>query len=202
LAVLLVAICLAGCGAPAGPVETSSHLSPITALHDAISALEREPGYSLTYTDSPGTPSGRTAVYRVTIERPDRIAISGATNVIAIGSPGYSKSPGGWTIFHHVDESANDTNDMLGDINILKRATAVNRRGDIYRLPAAEAARLLQTTGLPRFQSATDVTYSATVADGVVRSVSFHVKAPSSITDGIVVRDIGSSPPVTAPRSP
>jgi hypothetical protein len=196
----LIAIGLAGCGAP-GQSETPSNASPITALHDAITALEKEPNYTLTFTDSPGTPGGGTAVYRVTIEEPDRIAISGGLNVIAIGSTGYSKSPSGWTTFHHVEVSANYMNDMLADINIVKRATSVNRSGDIYSVPALEAATLLKTTGLPRFQAAADVTFSARVDNGLIRSVSLRVKTPSLIADSIVVRDIGDSPAVTAPRS-
>ena len=196
----LLAVFLVGCDGP-GHGAAPAHTTPMAALENAIAALEKEPNYSLTYTDSPGTPAGRTAVYRVTIEQPDRIAIRGAENVIVIGSAAYSKTPYGWTSLHHRDESANYTNAMLADINILKRATSVNGHGDTYTVPPAEAAALLQTTGLPRFQTASGVTYSATVDSGLIRSVSIHVTAPSPITDTIVVSGVGSSSAVTAPRS-
>jgi hypothetical protein len=196
----LLAMGLAGCGA-SGRVETPSNALPIAALHDAITALENEPSYSLTVTDNPGTPSGGPAAYRVNIIEPNRIAITGALNVIAIGSTAYSRSPTGWTTFHHSRESTNYVNDMLMYINILKRASSVNRTGDIYNVPAGEAATLLRTTGLPRFQVATDVSYSAIVDGGVIRSVSLHANGPSSIAATTVVSNIGSSPAVTAPRS-
>jgi hypothetical protein len=201
--ILLVAPCiamtLAGCADPS-QVDTPSNVTPISALHDAVSALEKEPSYGFVFTDSPGTPSGGRAVYRVTIERPDRIAITGTLNVIAIGATAYSKTPYGWTTVHHGAESANYTNAMLADINILKRATSVNRHGDIYTVPPVEAATLLATTGLSRFQAVTGVAYSATVESGLIRSVSLHVEAPSPISDTIVVSSIGSSSAITVPR--
>src|SRR5579863_2773893 len=49
----LLTMGLTGCGA-SGPVETPPNASPITALHDAINALENEPSYTLTVTSSPG----------------------------------------------------------------------------------------------------------------------------------------------------
>jgi len=198
----LLAICLADCGT-SGPVEAVSNTSPIASLHNAITALESEPSFSLTVTSSPGTSGKGPSVYRVNIERPDRIAIAGALNVIVIGSTAYSKtqSPTGWTTYHHSGESTNYMNDMLMYINILKRAYSVNRTGDIYNVPTGEAASLLRTTWLPRLQVTTDVSYWATVDGGVIRSVSLHTNGSSSIAATTVVSNIGNSPAVTAPRS-
>jgi len=196
----LLVMGLAGCGASGG-VDIPSNASPVAALHDAITALENEPSYSLMVTDNPGTPSGGPAVYRVNINKPNRIAITGDLEVIAIGSTAYSGSQAGWTTFHHSGESANYMNDMLMYINILKRVSSVNRTGDVYSVPAGEAATLLRTTGLPRFQAATDVSYSATVDGGVIRSVSIHAHGSSSIAATTVVSNVSSSPTITIPRS-
>jgi len=191
---------LTGCGASGG-VETPSNASPIAALHDGITALEAEPSYSLTVTVNPGTPSGGRAVYRVNINRPNRIAITGDLDVIAIGSTAYSRSQAGWTTFHHSGESANYMNDMLMYVNILKRASSVNRTGDVYNVPAGEAATLLRTTGLPRLEGATDVSYSASVDGGVLRSVSIHANGSSFISATTLVSNIARSPTIAVPRS-
>jgi hypothetical protein len=197
----LLVMGLAGCGA-SGPVETPSNVLPITALHDAINALENEPSYTLTVTSSPGTPgAGGAVIYGAHVERPDRIEIGRPLNVVAIGSTAYFKSPTGWTSVHHPGEATNYINDILMYINVLKRASTVNRKGRyIYNVPTVEADSLLKTTGLPRFEEATVVSY-AVVDRGLIRSVFLHADGSSSIAVRTVVSTIGSSPPVTAPRS-
>lgn len=192
---ILLSISLVGCGA-SGAVDYPSNASPVAALHNAIRALENEPSYSLTFTISPGAPNGGTAVYDANIEKPDRISITGALNVIAIGSTGYFRS----RTVHHSGESTNYMNDMLGYINILKRASSVKRSGDIYSVPTAEATNLLRMTGLEKFQAVTDVSYRAKVEGGLIRSVSVDANGPSSIAATTTVKDIGSAPAVTAPR--
>jgi len=198
----LLTMGLTGCGA-SGPVETPPNASPITALHDAINALENEPSYTLTVTSSPGSPGGGgTVIYGAHVERPDRIEIGRPLNVIAIGSTAYFKSPTGWTRVHHPGEATNYINDMLMYVNVLKRASTVNRKGRyIYNVPTVEADSLLKTTGLPRFQEARVASYFAVIDRGLIRSVFFHADGSSSIAVRTVVSKIGSSPPVTAPRS-
>ena len=195
----VVALSLPGCaGSNASGRPTSE--SPVTALHDAVDALRAESGYSLTVTDSRGGAGGAPAVYKVVIQNPSRISITGGLNVIAIGSTGYFKSPSGWwTTVQHAGESTNFTNDMLLYVDILRRATSVTRRGDRYDVPPGEAARLLVTTGLPRFRSATSVSLCATIARGVVTSVLLHTAGAVPIAASTVVDHIGSSPDVSAP---
>jgi len=167
-------------------------------LHDAINATLTAPNVSLVVTTSPGPLGVGTSVNKVVIEKPDRISISGGPNVIAIGSTGYFKVQPGWTVVHHVGESMNFTNDMLIYIDILKRATSATHEGDTYNVPPAEAAHLLVTTGLTRFRGASDVSLSATIAGGLVKSVSLHVGGASPISALTTVDEIGSSPAVEA----
>lgn len=199
LFVVAVGVSLSGSAAPGGS-GPSGHGAPVTVLHDAIAALLRESRYSLTLTDSKGGPGGTPSVYKVDIQNPDRISITGSENVIAIGSTGYFKAgPYGWTTVHHDGESTNLTNDMLMYIDILKRATSASRSGDTYTVPPTEATRLLVTTGLPRFQSASDVSLSAVLGGGLVKSVSLHVGGPSPISTTTTVADVADFPAVDAP---
>jgi hypothetical protein len=180
--------------------KSSVHAYPVTALHDAIAALQAEPGYSLTVTDSTAGPGATPEVYKVDIQKPDRISITGGMNVIAIGSTGYFKAASDeWTTVQHTGESTHFTNDMLMYIDILKRATSVTHNGDAYTIPGAEAARLLVTTGLPRFQTASDVSLSAIVTSGLVKSVTIHAGGASPISATTTVAEVGSSPAVEAP---
>jgi hypothetical protein len=195
----IVGISLSGCG---GSVVSRSSVpvAPVTALHNAIALLQAEPGYSLTVTDSAAGPGGTPSVYKVDIQTPDRISITGGINVIAIGSAGYFKAAShGWTTVQHTGESTNFMNDMLLYIDILKRASSVTRNGDTYTIPAIEATRLLVTTGLPRFQSATDVSLSTIITGGLVKSVSLHVGGTSPISATTTVAEVGSSPAVEPP---
>ena len=192
-------VSLAGC---TGSMTSGSslHASPITTLHDAIAALEAETSYSLTVTDSTAGPGGTSEVYKVDIQRPDRISITGGMNVIAIGSTGYFRAgSNGWTTVHHAGESTNFTNDLLMYIDILKRATSATRNGDTYTIPAAEAARLLVSTGQPRFQNASDVSLSAIITGGLVKSVTLHAGGALPISATTTVAKVGSSPAVEAP---
>jgi len=181
------------------PTRSQSHPSPVTARHDAVDALRAESRYSLMMTDSGAGPDGSAETYRVVIQKPDRISITGGLNVIAIGSTGYFRGASGWTMVRHAGESANSMNAMLVYVDILRRAASATRDGDTYNVAPAEAARLLVTTGLPRFRDADDVALSATVAGGIVTAVSLHVggSAPSSATT--TVDEIGRSPAVQAP---
>jgi hypothetical protein len=200
----LVGVSLSGCAASTAS-ESSVHASPVTALHDAITALQAESRYSLTVTDSTAglgdTPEVyKPEVYKVDIQRPNRIAITGGMNVIAIGSPGYFKATSyGWTTVHHTGESTNFLNDLSMYIDMLKRATSATRNGDTYTIPPIEAAQLLVTTGQPRFQSATDVSLSAIIAGGRLKSVTLHGGGASPISATTTVAEVGSSPAVEAP---
>jgi len=84
-------------------------------------------------------------------------------------------------------------------IDILRRATAATRNGDTYDIPPAEAARLLVTTGLPRFRGVRDVSLSMTIAGGLLKSVSLHTGGALPISTSTVVTEIGRSPAVEAP---
>ena len=204
ISILIIAL---GIGITAGVLgdgpsesESSLHAAPVTALHDAIAALQAESGYRLTVSDSRAGPGGTPSVYKVDIQKPDRISITGAMNVIAIGSTGYFKAASyGWTTVQHTGESTNFMNDILMYIDILKRATSATRNGDTYTIPAAEAARLLVTTDLPRFQSVSNVSLSANVTGGLVKSVSLHVGGPSPLSAKTTVAEVGSSPAVDTP---
>jgi hypothetical protein len=107
----------------------------------------------------------------------------------------------GWTTVQHKGESTDFLNDMLMYIDILKRATSATKNGDTYTIPAMEAARLLVTTGLPRFQSASDVSLSASVSRGLVKSVSLHVGGASPMSATTTIADVGSSPAIEAPQN-
>jgi len=169
-------------------------------LHDAVKALRAESRYSLTVTDSRGGPGGTPVVYKVDIQKPGRISITGGSNVIAIGSTGYFKAPSGWwSTVRHAGEATSVTNDMCIYIDILRRATAATRNGDTYDIPPAEAARLLVTTGLPRFRGVRDVSLSMTIAGGLLKSVSLHTGGALPISTSTVVTEIGRSPAVEAP---
>ena len=195
----VLCVSLAGC-AGSKASESSDHVAPVTALHDAITALQGEPGYSLSVTDSNAGPDGTPEVYKVDIQKPNRISITGGINVIAIGSTGYFRAASyGWTSVHHSSESTHFMNDMLMYIDILKRTTSATHNGDTYTIPATEAARLLVTTGLPRFQGASDVLLSAIVEEGLLKSVSLHVGGPSPISATTAVAEVGSSAAVNAP---
>ena len=169
-------------------------------LHDAVNALRAESRYSLTVTDSRGGPGGTPAVYKVDIQEPGRISITGGVNVIAIGSTGYFKGQSGWwSTVRHAGEAASFTNDMCIYIDMLRRATAATRNGDTYVIPSAEAARLLLTTGLARFRGIRDVSLSTTIAGGLLKSVSLHAGGALPISTSTVVAEIGSAPAVEAP---
>jgi hypothetical protein len=84
-------------------------------------------------------------------------------------------------------------------IDILKRATSATRNGDTYTIPPIEAARLLVTTGQPRFQSASDVSLSAIINGGLVKLVTLQVGGASPISAITTVAEVGSSPAVKAP---
>ncbi len=90
-------------------------------------------------------------------------------------------------------------NDMLIYTDILRRAASATRDGDAYNVAPAEAARLLVTTGLSRFRDANDVSLSATVAGGLVTSVSLHVGGSAPFSASTTVDEIGRSPAVQAP---
>lgn len=207
--VLPVAACSATTGSEQGQSSANplTNISPTDALHSAIAALEDEARYRFIVTTNPGgIPSGP-AVDEVAIQRPDRISITGSRRVVAIGSTGYLKEAGVWTTVHHQGESANFTNDELAYVNLLKRATSVARAGNAFTVPATEAAALLASTGLPPFQHVTNVSYTATVASGVLRSVSLRLDnaqfpppsgtSPFSVT--VNVTELANSPDVTVP---
>jgi hypothetical protein len=195
----LVAVALPAC-ADSGSSGRSPAASPVTALHQAVDALRAESGYSLTVTDSRGGVGGAPAIYKVVIEKPERVSITGGLNVIAIRSTGYFKSPSGWwTTVQHAGEAANFTNDMLLYVDILNRATSVTRKRHTYIVAPEDAASLLVTTGLRRFRGATDVSLSATIAGELVRSVSLRTAGALPVTILTVVDDVGSSPAVVAP---
>jgi len=150
-------------------------------------------------TTTPGAPGAPRSVYKVVVERPDRVSISGGTNVIAISSTGYFKVQPGWTVVHHVGESASFTNDMLMYMDILNRTTSIVRRGDIYSVPSDEATRLLVSTRLPRFQNPTGVSFSASVKHGELKSISVEIGGGSPMSAKTTIGSVGTSPPVSAP---
>lgn len=188
----------------AGPPGRST--SPAATLHAAIAALEDQDRYSFTVmTDPGGIPSGP-ASYKVTVQQPDRIAIAGAINIVAVGSTGYRRGAGVWTVVHHPGESRNYLDDMLSYVNLLKNATSVSRTGNTFTVSPTEAASLLAGTGLPQFQAVTYVSYAATVRSGVLRSVAVRLgnarlgsSGPSPFAVDLEVTALNGPTAVTAP---
>jgi hypothetical protein len=189
---------LSGCSSPSIPAA-QPNATPLSTLHHAINAVLKAPDFSLVMTLSPGAPGAAKPVYRVVIDRPDRISISGGTNVIAIGSTGYFKVQPGWTVVHHVGESANFTNDMLMYVNILNRTTSIVRRGESYTVPSDEATTLLVSTGLPRFQNPVGVSFTASVGHGQLKSVSLAFGGTSPMSATTTIGSVGTSRHVSAP---
>jgi hypothetical protein len=173
-----------GCASPsAQPPKRDS--SPLSALRAAIHAVLSAPSFTVVTTEfSPLLPLPRT-VNTAVIQKPDRIALSGRSPAIAIGSIGYLPGPPGkWTVVHHVGESTNFTNSALVYLHVLDRTTSVTRHGDTYAVPSPEIVSLLNSTRLPEFHGATDVTWSATVRAGSLRSMTLHYDQPSQAIAG------------------
>ena len=163
---------------------TNGTSSPLSSLTGAIRALLTAPNFTIVTTESAPLlplPGSRKMVTKAVIEKPDRISISG--QVIAIGSVGYFPAPPGkWTMYHHVGEARNYTNDVLLYLHVLDRATAVIRHGDTYIVPPVEVVNLLDSTSLPEFHNATGATWSATVRAGSLQSMTLHYdQQPQSI---------------------
>jgi hypothetical protein len=120
------------------------------------------------------------------IDKPDRIKIRGAENVIAIGSTAYSPGPPGkWTMYRHAGESANYTNAVLLYVHILDLTTSVSRHGDTYVVPSTEATHLLQATRLAYLQHPTGVSWSATVRGGALLSMTLRYRREPEPIAGI-----------------
>lgn len=198
--VAITAVSVAACTGT-GRAASEADGSPTTTLHQAIATLEDQASYELAEVVNPPGLSPAAATYNVRIEAPDKIAIAGSRTVIAIGSTGYLRNPGGWTTVHHSGESAQFVNDMLMFVNILKRATSVRRAGTTYFVPTGEASELLASTGLPWLQGESDVSYSAVVRGGLIVAVSLLTGGSAPLTATIDVSHVGSAPPISAPTS-
>lgn len=181
--------------------RTNSNPSAVDELHSAINALLNAPNYTVTITTTSAGPSLPTDT--VVIQNPNRIAINDSE--IDIGSTAYSKGgPGGaWFSHQHAAVATNFMNTSLFLIHMLNRATAVRRAGNVYVVPPAEAAGLVQSTHIiwGQLQEATGVTLSATVESGFLKSLTLKTAMPSMTITNVVSR-VGTSPPVNAPPHP
>lgn len=194
---------LSACTSPNGRAD-SADLPPVSALRDAIGAVLGAPNFTVVTTTSDRLATRQVAT--IVVEKPDMISVrNGAgrattSGVIAIGAVGYLKSPGGpWIKVPHRDESSNFTDAYLLWLHLLDRTTSAVRHGSVYVVPPTEAATLLRSTRLPQYQNPVGVSLSATVHDGLLRTMTLRFGGASATAVTTTVSRVGTSPPVTAP---
>ncbi|HXW33308.1 MAG TPA: hypothetical protein VEJ87_01935 [Acidimicrobiales bacterium] len=219
VAAAVIVLWLSDEGAPGRPQST-------LLIHQAVEAVLNAPNFTLIDKGSGPTPPYGTSV--TVIEKPDRMASSsnaignvsvgnGVFGVDLDGTIGQELTPyevaigsSYWVRASQSGRWVKQTSPGVGSLGIsesttflriLARAQDVTRHGNTFIVSDAEVARMLNAT-YPKgatHLSPSQVTLSAVVSGGVLRSLTTTTTGPDAGTDVETVGSVGTSPPVSAP---
>jgi hypothetical protein len=118
----------------------------------------------------------------------------------------YNRCPGKWIATRFPNgEGSTAMQETLWLLRVIRETTDTEEHGDAYVVPPKEAARLLRSSNQIPFQTvkAKNVSVSATVQAGLLRTVTLYANAEGSVvTDKLTITKVGTSPTITTPNLP
>jgi hypothetical protein len=169
---------------------------PADSLRRAATAMEAASSYRFAGGVSAG---GHTITVTGEFSAPDRLhetlTVAGAPPVerVAIGTAAYQRNATTWQAV----SGATATGDPRRTFAALAQATAVTVQGSGYRFELVGPAVSSLVTG---GSAATTVTGTVTVTNGRITDVVYRSAVASGTTVHFGYSDIGTAPPVTAPK--
>ena len=200
IAALATVAALAGCsGSKSSPATTlappSTVLGAAGTLRNAALAMESASSYRFAGAVNAG---GRTVTLAGEFSAPDRlhevITVAGAAPVeqIVIGSAAYQRSGATWQA-----RGSATASDPRATFAALAQATSVTQAGTVYRFTLAGAAANGLVSGV---STAGPVTGTVTLTNNHIADLSYRSAAASGTTVHFTYSDIGTTPPVVAPK--
>ena len=203
LIILALAITLTACGS-SQPSLSSATRSVLASDNFTIVDTFLQTG------DEPTPETGS-----IVINNPDRIALGTNANsrdyqLVGIGSTTYTLCQGTWSATRYPEGFVSSgIQQDLWLLHVVAASTMTNIRGSTYVVPPKEAAGLLRSPqddmmSAIRLIKGNDVSLSATVRDGLLRTVTLDDNAQNQggITEKLMIIHVGSSPTITAPKLP
>ncbi len=200
LLILASTMGLAGCGSSQPPLSSAASSVLAAANFTMVQTTFQQTGNEL-----------RPVTNTIVINKPDRMALVASSNIrgyqsVTVGSTVYNRCPGKWIATRFPNSEVGPANEQtLWLLQVIGETTDVDDHGETYVVPPKEAARLLRSSNQIPFQTveAKHVSLSATVQDGLLRTVTLYANAEGSVvTDKLTITQVGTSPTITAPSLP